>query len=236
MGESSTRGRRRSPSTSASPLGIHPPLVIRAAPVVVVVVGREQDVEDGAAGASNERVTVTLAGVQARHVRRGYDERRASPPTPPDERCAHGILVPDALAGQEGAPLTIRRRRRGTRTRGSIVFLDNFEGRAQHQQRTPRIPVVAIVVIDDGIAIDVHPIKIAVEIVQHPAEHDHVRMVVERHARVGGEDEYPRRVPPRQETHLCPSLRHKRSAESVAPIPGMVFSGEEGVPPPHSTF
>ena len=69
--------------TSASPLGIQPPLVIRAAPVVVVVVRREQDVEDGAARASNERVTVILAGVQAHHIRRGYDERQASPPRPP---------------------------------------------------------------------------------------------------------------------------------------------------------
>ena len=64
-------------------------------------------------------------------------------------------------------------------------------------------------------------IKIAVEIVQHPTEHDHVRMVMERHARVEGEDEYPHRVPPWQETYLCLSLRQKRSAESV-PIPSMV--------------
>ncbi len=65
-------------------LGVPPPLVIRAAPVVVVVVVREQDVKDsGAEGAGDEQVTVTLAGVQARHVRRRYDERRASPPRPP---------------------------------------------------------------------------------------------------------------------------------------------------------
>jgi hypothetical protein len=64
-------------------LGVPPPLVIPAAPVVVVLVGQEQDVKDGGAkGAGNERVTVTLAGVQARHIRRRYDKRRP-PPRPP---------------------------------------------------------------------------------------------------------------------------------------------------------
>jgi hypothetical protein len=75
-------------------LGVPPPLVIRAAPVVAVVVGREQDVKDsGAVGAGDERVTVTLAGVQARHVWHRYEERRASPPPPPNARRAHGIPV-----------------------------------------------------------------------------------------------------------------------------------------------
>jgi hypothetical protein len=65
-------------------LGVPPPLVIHAAPVVVILVGREQDVKDsGAKGAGDERMTVTLAGVQAHHIRSRYDKRRASPPPTP---------------------------------------------------------------------------------------------------------------------------------------------------------
>jgi hypothetical protein len=104
----------------------------------------------------------------------------------------------------------------------------------QHRRRTPRVPVVTIVVINDGITIDFHLIEIAINIavvsiativirlwhdnvvaqhlqlpIQHPAEYDGVRMVMERHAHVGGEDEYPRRVPPWRETQFCPSLRHQ---------------------------
>jgi hypothetical protein len=146
-------------------LGVLPPLVIRAAPFVVVVIGKEQDVKDSSAkAAGDERVAVTLAGGY-RHVTFSADMTNVSPPPPAPRRASHPWdSSSDARAGREGAPLAACCRRRGMRTRGSIVFLDPFEGRTQRQWRTPCIPAVAIIVINDGIAIDVHPIKITINI------------------------------------------------------------------------
>ncbi len=121
----------------------------------------------------------------------------------------------------------------------------------QHRWWMPRIPVVTIVVINDGITINFHPIEIAINIavvsiaiivirswrddvvaqhlqlpVQHPAEHDGVQMVVEWHAHIGGEDEYPRRVL-RGERPNSARACATRSAGSVPPIAKME-EGQEG--------